>query len=144
MRHNQILKTQNQLEHLWQNIHLCPLNCRNLSILLGLQRASDHLQELLANRMRNVLTKLTNKAYLGVFAGAVLTIMIQSSGAVTSMLVGLSAAGVIALREVMSVLLGASVGTTLTVQLLSFHITKFGLAILLYPLFLFFSQPDVE
>lgn len=108
--------------------------------LLGLQRASDHLQELLANRMRNVLTKLTNKAYLGVFAGAVLTIMIQSSGAVTSMLVGLSAAGVIALREVMSVLLGASVGTTLTVQLLSFHITKFGLAIFAVSfIFYFFS-----
>lgn len=97
--------------------------------LFGMQLASDNLQKLMANRMRDLMTKLVHKPYLGVILGMSLTLMIQSSGAVTSMLVGLGSAGVITLRQVMSVLLGTAIGTTFTVQLLSFNIAQFGLPI---------------
>lgn len=97
--------------------------------LFGMQLASENLQKLMANRMRDLMTKLVHKPYLGVLLGMSLTLMIQSSGAVTSMLVGLSSAGVITLRQVMSVLLGTAIGTTFTVQLLSFNVAQFGLPI---------------
>ncbi|MCH2534774.1 MAG: Na/Pi cotransporter family protein [Bdellovibrionales bacterium] len=97
--------------------------------LFGMQLASDNLQQLMANRMRDLMTKLVHKPFLGVLLGMSLTLMIQSSGAVTSMLVGLGSAGVITLRQVMSVLLGTAIGTTFTVQLLSFNVAQFGLPI---------------
>lgn len=97
--------------------------------LFGMQLASDNLQRLMANKMRDLMTKLVHKPYLGVLLGMSLTVMIQSSGAVTSMLVGLSSAGVITLRQVMGVLLGTAIGTTFTVQLLSFNLAQYGLPI---------------
>lgn len=95
--------------------------------MLGMSLASKYLQKLAANRMRDILSKLSDKPILGVGVGVALTVMIQSSGAVTSMLVGLGSAGVINLRQVMSIILGATIGTTVTVQLLSFNVAEFGL-----------------
>lgn len=97
--------------------------------LLGMSIASESLQKLAANRIRDFLGKLSDKPYMGVLVGMALTFVIQSSGAVTSMLVGLGSAGVISLRQVMSVLLGTAVGTTLTVQLLSLNVAQFGLPV---------------
>lgn len=62
--------------------------------------------------------------------------ILQSSGAVTSMLVGLGSARVINLAQVMSLILGCAVGTTFTVQLLSFNISQYGLPI--FAVFFFF------
>ena len=56
--------------------------------MFGMQLASESLQKLMANRMRDLLAALSSKKIYGVFAGVGLTLMIQSSGAVTSMLVG--------------------------------------------------------
>jgi phosphate:Na+ symporter len=97
--------------------------------MLGMSLASDNLQKLAANRIRDALAKISNRPFLGVLTGVLVTVLIQSSGAVTSMLVGLGSAGVISLRQVMGIILGTGVGTTLTVQLLSLDIARFGLPI---------------
>lgn len=97
--------------------------------MLGMNLVSENLQKLAANRIRDILAKISTKPILGVFAGIAVTVLIQSSGAVTSMLVGLGSAGVITLRQVMGIILGTGVGTTLTVQLLSLNIAQFGLPI---------------
>jgi phosphate:Na+ symporter len=109
----------------------------SLSILLfgvaifmfGMTEASDSLQKLMANRIREVLGKISDKKFLSVSLGVALTVLLQSSGAVTSMLVGLGAAGVIGLSEVMGIILGSAIGSTVTVQLISFKLTQFGFAI---------------
>lgn len=97
--------------------------------LFGMGQVSEHLQKLASNRIRDIIAKLGDKPILGVGAGVLITILIQSSGAVTSMLVGLGSAGVITLQQVMGVILGTGVGTTVTTQLLSFNISRFGLPI---------------
>ncbi|MCB0350193.1 MAG: Na/Pi cotransporter family protein [Bdellovibrionales bacterium] len=97
--------------------------------LFGMSIASDNLQSLAANRVRDVIAKLSTKPTLAVFAGIVITVIMQSSGAVTSMLVGLGTAGVITLPQVMGIILGTGVGTTITTQLLSLNIAEWGLPI---------------
>ena len=97
--------------------------------MLGMNLASENLQKLAADRIRDIVTTLARKPIWGVFLGVGLTAILQSSGAVTTLLVGLGAAGVITLPQVMSVILGSAVGSTLTVQILSFDVSQFGLPV---------------
>ncbi len=106
--------------------------------MFGMQMASDNLQKLTANRTRDLIAQLSEKKFLGIVLGMILTVMIQSSGAVTSMLVGLGSAGVIKLRQVMTVILGTAIGTTLTVQLISLKLTDFGLSVFTVAFFIYF------
>ena len=106
--------------------------------MYGMTLASKYLQRLSANRIRDLLGSLSKRPYLGVFVGIALTFLIQSSGAVTSMLVGLGTAGVISLRQVMGVILGTAIGTTITVQLLSLNIAQYGLAVFTWSFVVFF------
>jgi len=106
--------------------------------MFGMSLASKYLQKLAANRLRSLLARLSEKPILGVGVGIALTVMIQSSGAVTSMLVGLGSAGVITLQQVMSIILGATIGTTITVQLLSFKVAQYGLPLFTFSFTIFF------
>ena len=95
--------------------------------MLGMSLASDNLQKLAATRIRDLISKISTKPLVGVLTGVIVTFLVQSSGAMTSMLVGLGTAGVISLPQVMGIILGTGVGTTLTVQLLSLKIAQWGL-----------------
>lgn len=101
-------------------------------LLLGLNLASESLQKLAANRIRRILNRLREDGIMGVVIGAILTLLMQSSGAVTATLVNLGTAGVLTLPQVMGVIIGSAIGAALTVQLLSLHVVGFGL-----PLFVF-------
>lgn len=89
--------------------------------MYGLNISSENLQKLAANRIRDLLVRFSNKPIWGVMAGTVLTVIFQSSGAVTSMLVGLATAGVMNLPQVMSLIIGVTIGTTFTVQILFWY-----------------------
>lgn len=106
--------------------------------LLGMHVASDNLQKLAADRIRDIITTLAKKPIWGVFLGVGLTMILQSSGATTSLLVGLGSAGVVSIHQVMSVILGAAVGSTFTVQILSFNVAQFGLPIFALAFFVYF------
>ncbi len=114
--------------------------------MYGLSLASDALQKLAANRTRDFITQLSTRPVLGVFLGMVLTLMIQSSGAVISMLVGLGSARVISLRQVMTVIVGAAVGSTFTVQLISFNISHYGLPMfaLAFPVYFLTNKRTIK
>lgn len=106
--------------------------------IYGLQLVSENLQKLAAERIREAIRILANKPSWGVFLGIALTVVFQSSGAVTSMLVGLGAAKIISLKQIMSLILGTAIGSTVTVQVLSFNISKFGLPIFVLGFFVQF------
>ena len=106
--------------------------------IFGMNLASDNLQKIAAERIRDIVTTLAKRPIYGLGLGIVLTMILQSSGAVTSLLVGLGSAGVITISQVMSVILGNAVGSTLTVQVLSFDILQFGLPIFTLSFFVFF------
>jgi phosphate:Na+ symporter len=95
--------------------------------LYGMSIASQSLEKLMTNKITGLMHKLSESKFLAILVGLTLTTLLQSSGAVTSMLVGLGSAGVIALRQVMGVIIGTAIGSTLTVQLISFDLAHFAL-----------------
>src|SRR5258708_4999796 len=97
--------------------------------MLGMNIGSENLQKIAADRIRDIVTTLAKKPIWGLFLGIGLTMILQSSGAVTTLLVGLGSAGVVSVAQVMSVILGTAIGSTLTVQVLSFNVAKFGLPV---------------
>ena len=106
--------------------------------MLGMNIASENLQKLASDRIRDIVTTLAKKPIWGIFLGVALTMILQSSGAVTTMLVGLGSARVISLQQVMSVILGTAIGSTLTVQILSFNVSQFGLPVFATSFFIYF------
>ncbi|MCM2280873.1 MAG: Na/Pi cotransporter family protein [Bdellovibrionaceae bacterium] len=96
-------------------------------LLYGLSRASEALQKLAANQIRNVLTRVSANGIVSLFVGMGLTLLMQSSAAVTATLVNLGTARVLSLPQVMGVLIGVAIGASLTVQLISLHMTDLGL-----------------
>ena len=106
--------------------------------MLGMNTASESLQKIAADRIRGFVTTLAKKPFWGLGLGVFLTMIFQSSGAVTTLLVGLGSAAVITLPQVMSVILGSAIGSTLTVQILSFNVAHFGLPLFGVSFFVFF------
>ncbi|MDA7857935.1 Na/Pi cotransporter family protein, partial [bacterium] len=97
--------------------------------LYGIQLTSEGLKLTAGARLRSIMMKLTSNRLMGVTVGVLLTVLNQSSSATTVMLVSLASAGLIALGQALGVILGASIGTTLTVQLIAFKIYDFALLI---------------
>lgn len=106
--------------------------------MFGMNIASENLQKIAADRIRDIITTLAKKPVWGVALGVGLTMILQSSGAVTSMLVGLGSAGVVTISQVMSVILGTAIGSTLTVQILSFNVAQIGLPMFALSFFAYF------
>ena len=92
--------------------------------LYGIRVSRVGLQLLGGDRLRAMITSLTENRLLGVTVGAFVTIILQSSSATVNMLVAFAGAGLITLFQAMGVLLGADIGTTFVVVLLS--IRKFS------------------
>ncbi|MCB0347728.1 MAG: Na/Pi cotransporter family protein [Bdellovibrionales bacterium] len=106
--------------------------------MYGLEFVSASLKKLMGDQVRGLLAKLSNSKPLAIAVGILLTMLLQSSGAVTSLLVGLGKARVITLPQVMGVIIGTAIGTTLTVQLISFNIAQIGLPVFSLSFFAYF------
>lgn len=86
--------------------------------LYGMEIMGDGLKQGSGNTLKNVLGKLTQNALLGVLTGALVTAVIQSSTATIVLTVGLIGAGILNLRQAVSIVLGANIGTTVTAQII--------------------------
>jgi phosphate:Na+ symporter len=88
---------------------------------------ANGIQALSVNKMREFLAKAAGTPIKGVMAGTLITGVIQSSTAMTVMVVGLVNAGVVALRPAISVIMGANIGTTLGNGLIALPLGPLGL-----------------
>lgn len=114
--------------------------------LFGMNTASQSLEKLWASRISMLLNTLSQSQFLAIVVGISLTTLLQSSGAVTSMLVGLGSARVINLPAVMGVIIGSAIGTTITVQLVSFDLAQYALPtlILSFGVYYFAKKPGMK
>lgn len=87
--------------------------------LFGMNVMGDSLKKLSGGKLESMLEKMTNNRIKGVLLGLVVTAIIQSSGAVTVMAVGFVNSGIMALKQVIGIIMGAHIGTTVTAWLLS-------------------------
>ncbi|WP_300414260.1 Na/Pi cotransporter family protein [uncultured Oscillibacter sp.] len=94
--------------------------CGGLAFFLyGMTTMSKSLEKMAGGRLERLLKRMTENPLKGLLLGAGITIAIQSSSAVTVMLVGLVNSGVMELGQTIGVLMGSNVGTTLTAWILS-------------------------
>lgn len=107
--------------------------------LYGMTIASQALEKLMANRITSLMNKVASNQFIAIVVGISLTTLLQSSGAVTSMLVGLGSAKVVTLQQVMGVIIGTAIGSTLTVQIISLDLTSIALPIFVIAFSIFFT-----
>lgn len=87
--------------------------------LYGMTMLSGGLENLTGGSLEQTLKRVTRNPILSFFLGAGITIAIQSSSAMTVMLVGLVNSGIVNFCDTFGVVMGSNVGTTLTAWLLS-------------------------
>ncbi|WP_345239698.1 Na/Pi cotransporter family protein [Pontibacillus salipaludis] len=98
--------------------------------LFGLKYMGDGLQKSAGDRLRDILDKFTTNPFMGVLAGMLVTMLIQSSSGTTVLTVGLVNAGFMTLRQAIGVIMGANIGTTVTAFIIGIEIKEYGLPIL--------------
>ena len=86
--------------------------------LYGMEIMGDGLKQGSGEALKKFLGKLTQNAFLGLLTGTLVTAIIQSSTATIVLTVGLIGAGILNLRQAVSIVLGANIGTTVTAQII--------------------------
>lgn len=87
--------------------------------LFGMDVMGAALERRAGGGLRTILGKLTNSKMAGFFTGLAVTAIIQSSSATTVMVVGFVNSGLMTLKQSISVIMGANLGTTVTAWILS-------------------------
>ncbi|TLX76436.1 Na/Pi cotransporter family protein [Labilibacter sediminis] len=95
--------------------------------LYGMAVMTDGLKLVAGDRLRTFLAKMTSNRWKGMFAGASITAIIQSSSVTTVLVVGFVSAGLLSFQNTIGIILGANIGTTITAQIIAFKITKASL-----------------
>ncbi len=94
--------------------------CGGLAFFLyGMSVMSSGLEKVAGGKLEQMLKKMTSNAFKSLLLGAGITIAIQSSSAMTVMLVGLVNSGIMELSQTVGVIMGSNIGTTLTAWILS-------------------------
>ena len=86
--------------------------------LYGIELMGDGLKNSSGAALKSVLEKVTGNVVMGVLTGALVTAVIQSSTATIVLTVALIGAGVLNLKQAVSIVMGANIGTTVTAQLI--------------------------
>ncbi len=89
--------------------------------LFGMNVMSSYLEKLAGGKLEGILQKMTANPLSSLLLGTVITIAIQSSSALTVMLVGLVNSGIMELSQTVCVIMGSDIGTTLTAWILSLN-----------------------
>lgn len=102
-------------------ILLLVLSCAGSLALFvyGMKTMSEGIQKLAGKNLRATLNKLTNNRVKSIFTGLFTTSLVQSSSAISVLVVGFVHAGIITLRQAMGVIMGANIGTTTTAILVT-------------------------
>lgn len=112
----------------WQSTLLSMIGGMGL-LLYGMYVLSEGLQKIAGKKLREALSTLTKNRIIAMGLGALVTILFQSSTATTVILVSLTSASIISLRQTLAVILGADIGTTVTAQLIALKATEISLPI---------------
>lgn len=87
--------------------------------LFGMQLMSGGLEQLSGGMLERTLERATSNRFAAIALGAGVTAVVQSSSATTVMVVGFVNSGIMRLEQVVGIIMGANIGTTITSWLLS-------------------------
>ncbi|MBI9020142.1 MAG: Na/Pi cotransporter family protein [Verrucomicrobia bacterium] len=111
--------------------------------LLGMKYMSEGMQAVAGDRLRKIISKITDRRVMGLLVGLIVTCIVQSSSVTTVMVVGLVNSAIMTLTQAIGVIFGANIGTTVTGWILTLKIGKYGLPMLAVAAFFFlFSKNE--
>ena len=102
--------------------------------LYGMKVMSEGLQKAAGDRLRSILYAMTRNRFTGCLTGVLITALIQSSSASTVMVVSFVNAGLMTLAQSMAVIMGANLGATFTMWLISLFGFKVNMTAFVLPL----------
>jgi phosphate:Na+ symporter len=101
-------------------------------LMYGVDKMGDGLEKASGEMMKKILSVLTGNVFSAFVVGIVLTVLVQSSTAITVLTVGFVNAGLMKLPQAIGIIYGANIGTTITAQLMAFSF-KFKLTDIALP-----------
>ena len=104
-------------------------------LIYGMKVMSEALQKMAGPQLRHLLGAMTTNRFSGVATGALVTVAVQSSAATTVMTVSFVNAALLTLRQAISVIMGANIGTTLSAWIMSAGFS-FNIINVVWPAFL--------
>ena len=104
-------------------------------LLYGMKLMSDGVQKSAGERLQRALSVMTGNRFKGLLTGLVITMVIQSSGATTVMVVTFVNAGLLTLQQSVGVIFGANIGTTITAWIVSIFGFNFKISAFAIPIF---------
>ena len=96
------------------------------AFLIGFKLLSENLQRVANKGLRRLFDRTSKNKFAGVGIGAGATILMQSSGATTVMVIGFVNAGILSLAQATAIIMGANIGTTVTTILLALGMANVG------------------
>lgn len=104
-------------------------------LLYGMKLMSDGVQKSAGEKLQRALSVLTGNRFISLLTGLVVTMIIQSSGATTVMVVTFVNAGLMTLAQSVGVIFGANIGTTITAWIVSIFGFNFNISAFAIPVF---------
>lgn len=104
-------------------------------LLFGMKLLSDGIQKSAGEKLQKALSFMTRNRFFGLFTGCALTMLIQSSGATTVMVVSFVNASLLTLEQSVAVIFGANIGTTITAWIVALFGFDFKISALAVPIF---------
>ncbi len=91
-------------------------------LIFSISQLSHTLKKISGVRFRKILERTTSNPFKGIFTGASITFLVQSSSVTVLLLLGLVNAGIMNLKQAVFVILGSGIGTTITAQIVAFKL----------------------
>jgi phosphate:Na+ symporter len=98
--------------------------------LMGIKMMSDSLTKSTGNQIRDLLARLTHNKYVAFLIGIITTMVFQSSSATTVMLVSFVNSRLMKFANTVSIIFGAAIGATVTIQLIAFRLSDYALTVI--------------
>lgn len=104
-------------------------------LLYGMKLMSDGIQKSAGKSLHRVLGLMTGNRFFAMLTGMFITMLIQSSGATTVMVVSFVNAGLLSLTQSVGIIFGANIGTTITAWIVAFFGFNFKISLMAIPVF---------
>ena len=97
--------------------------------MFGIKFMGDGLKAAAGDKLRDYINRYTSNPVSALIIGIIMTIIMQSSSATSAITIGLVRAGLMTLEQAAGIILGATIGTTVTSFLISINIEKYAMFI---------------
>lgn len=113
-------------------------------LMYGVDFMGEGLEKASGKMMKKILSALTSNIYIAFIVGTLITMLVQSSTAITVMTVGFVNAGLMSLTQAIGIIYGTNIGTTITAQLMSLKLTYIALPVISIGFFIMiFAKKEV-